>query len=170
MRNGKRYVHNKYKTDSLPVIPLSHFLQEPLTIEPYSFLGGGSSPADMALIKQLALKVDHCKYFEIGTWRGESVANIASSAEICYTLDLPDHMRNKIHNDVDYMESSDFFSKNTANINHLMGDSRTFDFGSLNLKFDLIFIDGDHHYESIVNDTQKILENLYPRTNHNCMA
>lgn len=156
----KTYVHKKYHMDSLPVIPLSYFLQQPVIIEPYSFLEGSSSPVDIALLKLLASQVDHCRYFEIGTWRGESVANVASSAEICYTLDLPENMRTKILNDTDYNKSHRFFSGDILNINHLTADSRTFDFNSLKIKFDLIFIDGDHHYESIVNDTQKTLDGL----------
>jgi predicted O-methyltransferase YrrM len=35
-----------------------------------------------------------------------------------------------------------------------------FDFQSLNKKYDLIFIDGDHHYDYVKNDTQKIFQHL----------
>lgn len=156
----KAYVLRKYKMDSLPVVSLNYFLREPVIIEPYAFLEGSASPADIALLKLLALKVEHCKYFEIGTWRGESVANVASCAETCYSLDLPEDMRTKILNDIDYNKSHRFFSKDVGNIIHLTADSRTFDFSSLKIKFDLIFIDGDHHYESIVNDTKKALDGL----------
>jgi hypothetical protein len=52
------------------------------------------------------------------------------------------------------------FSKKRPNIVHLKGNSGTFDYGSLNMKFDLIFIDGDHHYDFVKNDTQKVFTHL----------
>jgi hypothetical protein len=42
----------------------------------------------------------------------------------------------------------------------LRGDSRTFDYEGLNQKFDLIFIDGDHHYDFIKSDTEKVFRHL----------
>ena len=52
------------------------------------------------------------------------------------------------------------FSKGFPNITHLRGDSRTFDFASLKRKFDLIFIDGDHHYDFLLQDTRNVLKYL----------
>jgi predicted O-methyltransferase YrrM len=53
-----------------------------------------------------------------------------------------------------------FLSKNANNIVHLKGNSLSYDFKNLNKKFDLIFIDGDHHYDSVKNDTRKVFEHL----------
>ena len=40
---------------------------------PFAFLDGGSLPTDLALLRILAKKINAQSYFEIGTWRGESV-------------------------------------------------------------------------------------------------
>ncbi|NVO04375.1 MAG: class I SAM-dependent methyltransferase, partial [Bacteroidetes bacterium] len=62
----------------------------------------------------------------------------------------------------DYINLHRFFSKDLSNVTHLVGNSQNFDFSSLNKKFDLIFVDGDHHSESIKKDTEnafKLLKN-----------
>src|SRR5436189_6248760 len=48
-------------------------------ISPFSFLEGTSSPMDLALLKGMAKKFPAGAYFEIGTWRGESAVNMAST-------------------------------------------------------------------------------------------
>ncbi len=129
-------------------------------IAPFAFLDGGSLPTDMALLKALASRFPHCAYFEIGTWRGESVANVAAVAKHCYTLNLSGNELLKRGMSEKYVALHGFFSKKLKNITHLEGDSKTFDFGGLNQKFDLIFIDGDHHFEMVRNDTQKVFAHL----------
>jgi len=154
------FVRKKYQLTSLPVIPLASVIQDNILVEPFAFLDGGSIPTDIALLKQLASNIRNCRYFEIGTWRGESVSNVAAAADICYSLNLPDEELLKLLNSEDFVASHRLFSNNFKNITHLSGDSRTFDYESLNMKFDLIFIDGDHHYETIAKDTRNVLQYL----------
>lgn len=139
----------------LPVIDIAELLPGLNgTIDHYSFLDGTSTPLDLLLLKLLAKRFKECSYLEIGTWRGESVANVASSAKSCVTINLPDKMMRKKGLPEKYIELHRFFSKNIPTIRHIQADSKTFDFNSLNEKYDLIFIDGDHHYESVVSDTR----------------
>ncbi len=152
---------NHGKEKGLPVINLDQLLGKELhDVGPITFLDGGSLPTDLALLRGLASNINECKYFEIGTWRGESVANIAGVAKECYTLNLSTQemkamgVRNK------YMYLMGYFSKNLENVVHISGNSMSFDFAGLNKKFDLIFIDGDHHYEKVKNDTEKVLKHL----------
>lgn len=154
-----RSVKKKWRLESFPVISFGSIVPE-MIVEPYSFLDGGSLPTDLALLKQLASDINHCKYFEIGTWRGESVANVSAVAESCFTLNLSESELKNHSDDPGFLNSQRLFSKGIHNVKHLFGNSLTFDFESLGIKFDLIFIDGDHHYESVLNDTQKVLEHL----------
>jgi len=154
------FVRKKYRLTSLPLIPINKFIRDTIAVESYAFLDGGSIPTDIALLKQLASDIPACRYFEIGTWRGESVSNVAAVADVCYTLNLPDEELLKLINAKDYVTSHRLFSRNHKNIIHVTGDSRSFDYGSLGMQFDLIFIDGDHHYETVVKDTQNVLQYL----------
>jgi predicted O-methyltransferase YrrM len=128
------------------------------TVSPYSFLSGGSMPTDLLLLKGLAGKFDECRYFEIGTWRGESVANVAQIADHCLTIDLPETEKRQLGFDETYINEYARFSKNLQNVKHLQVNTAALDFASLG-KFDLVFIDGDHHYNTIVRDTRNVLSN-----------
>lgn len=148
--------HAQYR-DGLPVVEITDLIPNfHETLDVVDFLGGGSTPPDLAIIKALCRSVPNCKYFEIGTWRGESVSNAAEVCSECYTLNLdPEKSFNGMYRDI-----FGFFSKNNPKVNHVYGDSRTFDYAGLNKKFDVVFIDADHHYEFIKNDTLKVWQNL----------
>jgi len=155
-------VKQKYgMTEGLKTIQISDLLPNLNdTIEPFSFLDGGSTPLDLLLLKTLAKRYKECEYFEIGTWRGESVANVASVAKHCTTLNLPDTDMLAMGLDKNYVQSHRFFSKQLSNTTHLQGNSLSYDYTTLNKKFDLVFIDGDHHYDSVVQDTKTAFELL----------
>jgi len=123
-------------------------------VTPFSFLDGGSLITDLALLKGLAEKQTDCTYFEIGTWRGESVANVASVAKDCYTLNLSNETLSALGYSQEYLQQQDFFSKKLTNVTHLKGNSFDFDFSPYYHKCDVVFVDGDHHYGSVVNDTK----------------
>lgn len=152
---NRKAVLEKYGTTGLPVVDICELLpgfEE--TVDPFCYLDGGSTPIDLALLKGLAKKFNDCTYFEIGTWRGESVANVASVAKHCTTLNLPDTDMLSMGLSKKYVELHRFFSKGLSNVTHLQGNSLTYDYKNLQKKFDLVFIDGDHHYESVLSDTK----------------
>jgi predicted O-methyltransferase YrrM len=152
--------HHGFK-NSLPVItPESLFGDFSETVAPYASLDGSSLPTDLALLKRLARTFPDCSYFEIGTWRGESVANVASVASECFTLNLSDAEMISLGLDERYINLHRHFSKDLKNVTHLQGNSLDFDFAGLGKKFDLIFIDGDHHFNVIKNDTEKVFRHL----------
>lgn len=130
------------------------------TLPSFSFSGGGSLPTDIALLRLLCRRRPNTSYFEIGTWRGESVFNVADIAQECYTLNLSRSQMLHLGMSETYADAHAFFSKNLPNVTHLHGDSQTFDYAGLNKKFDVVFIDGNHHYQFVKSDTKKIFEHL----------
>ncbi len=158
----KKYVAKKYGLNNgLPVVELKDIFGDfKAEISTFAFLDGGSLPTDIALLMKLAVQIDNCSYFEIGTWRGESVVNAAEVAKDCTTLNLPDDEMRAIGMSEEYIRQTAFFSIDRPNITHIRGNSANFDFAGLNKKYDLIFIDGDHHYDMVKNDTQKVFAHL----------
>lgn len=153
----RKVVAHKYPhiEKGLPQISFAHLANSSkVKVMPFAFLEGGSLPTDLALLKILAQKNQSCTYFEIGTWRGESVANVASVADKCYTLNLSAEEMRKMGLKKEYIDLHAFFSKNLPNVEHLQGHSHTFDFSAFKHKIDLIFVDGDHHYESVLKDSR----------------
>lgn len=125
----------------------------------YSFLGGTSEPTDLLLLKNLALRIENCRYFEIGTWRGESLINLAEVATECHSLNLSAEQLRTFGYTENEIAAQDFYLKNLSNITQHKADSREFDFSKPG-KFDLIFIDGDHHRAVVAQDTRKVFEHL----------
>jgi len=158
----QRKVSEKYRLpNGLPQIQLNDlFPGFSETLNSFSFTGGGSLPTDIALLKSLCRKFENASYFEIGTWRGESVRNVADVAKECYTLNLSKQQMLDLGLSEKYADAHAFFSKGLQNVTHLYGDSRTFDYAGLNKKFDVVFIDGNHHFDFVKSDTENVFRHL----------
>ncbi len=131
-----------------------------IAVKPFAFMEGGSLPTDLALLRILASSFKDCNYFEIGTWRGESVANVAEVARACTSLNLPVKTMKDAGLDPPYIDQHAMFSHGLKNVLHMEGNSLEYDFAGLHKKYDLIFIDGDHHYDSIRQDTKNVFDHL----------
>jgi predicted O-methyltransferase YrrM len=156
------YVKKRYQLpDGLPVVEMDQLIGSgTIALGPMTFLDGGSLPTDLMLLAGLTEQIDSCSYFEIGTWRGESVATVSPRAQSCHTLCLSNEEMHRMGMHPRTIESHRLFSKDLENVIQLYGDSRNFDFGKLNRKFDLVFIDGDHHYDFVKSDTENIFRHL----------
>ena len=158
----QKLVSKKYGLDNgLPLLHLEELFPDfTETISPYAYLSGATMPIDIALLKAIARRQNAQSYFEIGTWRGESVANVAAVVPHCVTLNLPKEAILKLTGDERYADAHAFFSKNLSNVTHLEGNSQKFDFTPYMGQFDLVFIDGDHHSDAVKKDTQTAFELL----------
>jgi len=141
--------------EGFPVVDITDILPNfSETIKYFSSLDGGSLITDLAIIKKITSLYKEAQYFEIGTWRGESIANVAEVAKDCYTLNLTSEQLREIGLNEKYIDQQDLFSKNIPNITHLKGDSLKYNFNDFHNKFDVVFVDGDHHYESVKKDAK----------------
>ncbi len=132
------------------VIQNDHHLQiyEPLAIP------GSVSMLELLVINNLIQTHKPIKLFEFGTSLGRTTLNMASNSEPeakIYTLDLTP----------EEWVGSRF--KNTTWVNkitQLYCDSATFDFSPFYNSVDFIFVDADHSYQSVMNDSQQALKLL----------
>lgn len=145
---------------SLPQIDVEQLGEEiPKSINTF-ILDGGSLITDLQLLSTLASRQDVNSYLEIGTWRGESVYNVAKYVDDCTTINLSSAEMKVMGLSPEYAEQHGILSSKNPKILHIGANTKTFDFASLNKKYDLVFIDGEHSYEMVLNDTQKVFKHL----------
>lgn len=152
----------------LPVTPLAGLLPAGGdAVARFAFGGGGSLPTDLLLLRALVRRAGPAaRYFEIGTWRGESAAAVAPLAATVATLNLSPEQLRALHLPETYIGQHGHFSRALPNVEHLLGDSATYDYAALpGGPFDVIFIDGDHRYPAVRTDTARVFAHLVgPRT------
>lgn len=155
-RFKKHYPHLK----PLPQINIEQLSEKiPTRIDTF-ILDGGSLITDLQLLSALAARKDVNSYLEIGTWRGESAHNVSKYVDDCTTINLSKEEMKAMGLSPEYAEQHGILSGKNSKILHLGANTKTFDFSSLNKKYDLVFIDGEHSYELVLNDTQKVFKHL----------
>lgn len=159
LNNEERFKNQVVKNygikTGLPEVELETLGQNLPVVEPFAFLDGGSLPTDLMLLNMLCSSAERNAYFEIGTWRGESVSNVAKHIETCYTLNQSTEEILQYKNGKEMVKQIGFYSKDLTNVNQLTGNSFEFDFSPYQSKMDVVFIDGDHSYEGVKNDTKQ---------------
>ncbi len=130
---------------------------------------------ELACLLAMVKFVEAKRVFEIGTSDGSTTVNLAANtapdARIV-TLDLPPDFTGNLAMEVpdDYRNVTNrsgigkkFRNSSYGNkIEQLFGDSAVMDWSQLAGPFDAIFIDGCHHYDYVVKDTENALKHVSP--------
>lgn len=156
----RKYYQKKYKDQKVQFVDIAEVADINVQLENYTYLDGTSRPIDIAFLMAVCSKYDECNYLEIGSWRGESLYNVAKIAKNCTSLSLSkdDMLSMGLNNKAADLQR--FFSRDLPNVKHIEANSLTYDFNQINDKFDVIFVDGDHTYDGVKSDTQNAFKLL----------
>lgn len=124
------------------------------TVRNFTYLQGGSGVVDIAILKLLARRCPEGRYLEYGSWRGESISNVAEVMRECISVSFSEQQMKEVGATPNAIRVARLFSKGLPNINHIGANSQTYDFKDLKGTCDLVFVDADHRYEGVRKDTE----------------
>lgn len=130
------------------------------SIKSYTYLDGTSFPIDIAFIKGIVSQFEDCNYLEIGSCRGESLVNIVPSAKTVTSVSLSKEQMLDMGFDIKNVEIEGCLIPADMNYRQIYHNSLTFDFSTLDQKFDVIFVDGDHSTNAVEIDTKNAFKLL----------
>lgn len=158
------------KTDILELMG-----NDPATYEGVNECGfGHTTEFELKVISNLVHRLQPRRIFEIGTFEGRTTLNMALNAPnaAIVTLDLPGSELGNTQLEIavgearyiDKQQSGERFLNHPARsrITQVYGDSATFDFSPYHQSMDLVFIDGSHAHDYVLNDTRKALDIIAP--------
>ena len=136
---------------------------------------GDVSWQELVAISSLVTYYKPLRIFEIGTFMGKTTYHLAANspdqAQV-FTLDLPQEnfAETVAQNPYDMKllhegkrQEVGYYFKNTplnSKVTQIFCDSRSFDETPYAGSMDMIFVDADHSYPSVINDTKKALRML----------
>lgn len=140
----------------LPKISLDKVIQNerPLRIYEALAIPGSVSTTELIVITNLIKIYKPAKLFEFGTSVGRTTLNMAANLEPeahVYTLDL---------SPAEQVGSKFVNTEWSKNITQLYGDSAVFDFSQFSNGVDFVFVDADHAYQSVINDSKQAFKLL----------
>lgn len=123
-------------------------------IHSFTSLADTSLPIDILLIKSIVKSFDSPNYLEIGCFRGESLVNIIDHTNNTVSISLSkNELREITKNEYCIEVDSILVDRYNKKLTKIEANSQNFDFLSLEKKFDVIFIDGDHSEYGVFIDT-----------------
>ena len=122
---------------------------------------GHTNQVDLLYVAAIARHRGCRRMFEFGTYQGRTTYHLtlASESPQVFTLNLPPG------DDPSVARFLGSWFKGTDRerfITQILEDSRTFDPVPYERQMDLVFVDADHSYEAVQNDTEKALRMLAP--------
>lgn len=158
---GKDFVLNKLQEKPLQEIEIfdiiPSFKEE---IEGATFSEGSSTAIDLAFIKSIVKSKQDCDYLEIGSFRGESLINVLPVCKTATSISLSPKEMAEMNIPADYIEADYCLVTPNEKLTRIQHNSLTFDYNSLNKKYDVIFIDGDHSTNGVKTDTKNAMKLL----------
>uniref|UniRef100_Q07IR2 Glycosyl transferase, family 2 n=1 Tax=Rhodopseudomonas palustris (strain BisA53) TaxID=316055 RepID=Q07IR2_RHOP5 len=136
-------------------------LKVPVPLGAMNELTGHPNKADMIMVCAIAGAIKAKRIFEFGTHVGRTTYHLTAvdeEAEVT-TLDIGDAAVNE------YAPYIGNYFKNTgkdSRIRQIFANSFEFDPAPYRHQFDFVFVDADHSYEAVKNDTLKAFELLRP--------
>ena len=138
---------------------------------------GGLTLEELCVIVGIVKQIDNPRIFEFGSFRGRTCINLLNNvpdAQVT-TIDLPldfdassgeqMHWIAKDKETVLNYERGVFFKKYadlSKSVERLFGDSMTFDFSKYHRQFDFVFIDANHSYQNVINDSEVARQLIKP--------
>jgi predicted O-methyltransferase YrrM len=165
---------------SIPRVELSKIIdtQTPVQVIEIEGRDGNISLEELSILNLFAKVYKPDSIFEIGTFDGRTTLNLAINSHPdtkIYTLDLPEnisadtalpvnpgdlgHIHGNIRGARFRDKDKDAFPE-IKKIVQLFGDSATFDFSPYLNSMDMVFVDGAHSYEYVINDSKIALKML----------
>ncbi|MBI3849681.1 MAG: class I SAM-dependent methyltransferase [Verrucomicrobia bacterium] len=155
----RRQLARDYGRDTLPTIRCDEWLGPgPCTLSHYTFAPWSTSPIEHALIQGLARRLKPCHFLEIGSLRGELLANLNGFVESAISLSLSKDDMIKRGYPKGVVDTNLLYENEVEHLSVIYADSREYDFSKLPPPpRNLVFVDGDHAYEMVKHDTKNVL-------------
>lgn len=152
----KSHIREVYLTDIFP-----HIDEISVPIGSINEESGHANHVDLLYVNAIARVLRAERIFEFGTYIGRTTFHLtfASPNARVFTLNLPPEKDSRI---APYLGSYFKGTDREARIELILTDSREFDASEYKQSMDMVFVDGDHNYEMIGNDTKKAFELLKP--------
>lgn len=162
----RRALRRGYGRSALPMISFDALVgSEPFSLSHYTFAPWSASPIEHALAQGIARRLKPCHFLEIGSLRGELLANMNGLVESAISLSLSKEDMSRRGYPKAVVDTNLMYEADVRNLSVIYADSRNFDFSKLpDPRRNLVFIDGDHSYEAVVHDTRNVLSICAPES------